>query len=202
MTIYYFKEVDGENTKYKANINLVKLKQLYNEFFNQQCEKKEIKFKSPKKITIHSTDDVIIENFNVEKVGANYEITYTIYNYPKICQIINGLINAATFCSSYENLLNLLVSTKQQKIEEVRKKIDREIRVFNVLLDSEKRDSEIFQKINAYSSQIKRICDYDKELANQAKLVAETITIQKIDEKVMPSFRVNSMIKNKKLIKK
>lgn len=97
----------------------------------------------------------------------------------------------------------MLITSKQAQIDEIRRKIDRELRVFNILLDDEKRDNKIFQKIYLYCQEINNICNYDKELAYQAQIIKDAINIQNINDKDLSNLYFNSIVKTKnKKIKK
>lgn len=204
MTFYYYKKIEDEKLKYEANIDANKLSEIYKKFFNQYSEKRNIRFISDKKITIKSTNDLIVTDYNVNKINTQYEISYTLYSCPKICQIIKGLLNEETFEENYDYLQSLLITNKQVQIDEIRKKIDRELRVFNILLDDEKRDNKIFQKIHIYCREMSNICNYDKELANQAQMVNEVIKVQKVNEKENLNSCFNHFLRqnNKSLTKK
>lgn len=198
MTFYYYKEHDGENIKNKVTIDNETINGIYIQNFKKYSNKRFVKFLSKDKIQIDN-DDVIIINYKAVEKNGEYEISYIMYDYPKICKIIDGLLCEDTFSSSYDELLNLLVTTKQEEIEVIRKKIDREIRIFNVLLESEsKQIKKLLQSISLQCNSIKRICNFDHELARQASLVFDAISVEKVNEKEDIKLSLNTLQKQKK----
>lgn len=197
MTFFYNKKTDDEQIKYEVNMDTNKLMEIYQMTFEKYSNKREIKFVSKNIVDIQSTNETIVKDYEVKKINNEYEISYTLYNYPKICQIIDGLLKKETFENSYNYLQSLLVSNKQARIDEIRRKIDRELRIFNILLDDEKRDDKVFRKINIYCKEINNISNYDKELALQAEIISNLINIEVIDEKEISNLYINPIVKTK-----
>lgn len=197
MTFFYNKKTDDEQIKYEVNMDTNKLMEIYQMTFEKYSNKREIKFLSKNIVDIQSTNEIMVKDYEVKKINNEYEISYTLYNYPKICQIIDGLLKKETFENSYNYLQSLLVSNKQARIDEIRRKIDRELRIFNILLDDEKRDDKVFRKINIYCKEINNISNYDKELALQAEIISNLINIEVIDEKEISNLYINPIVKTK-----
>ena len=203
MTFYCYNMEDGESIRNKFIIDKKRLQELYNLYFTKYAFGKNIKFLFDKPIKIDSNDEYLIENYNIIKKDNQYEISYTIYNYPKVCRIINNLLNSDTFLDAYADLQKNLLSTRKDKIEEVRRKLDMQIRVLSVMLDEPDYDYQsAIKNIREYSGMFNSICDFDKNLASDLVPVAEAINVEKIkDKKINNSiyFEPNKCVKTKKL---
>lgn len=190
MTIYYYDELNDEILKHKAIIDKKRLMEIYDYNFKKYSEKHDVKFSSIEKVTINNTTDYIIGNFKQKKMNDHYEVSYTMYKYPTICRIIHGLLNSETFFQSFSELKDLLVETKQEKIEKIRRNLDREIRFFNVMLDSEKENyNSLLLKIHFFTNEMRNLCNYDSELSAQAKNVYDAVSIEKCNEKNKSYFK-------------
>lgn len=71
MTFYYYKKVENEQIKYKADINTSKLAEIYQINFDKYSDEREVKFISENEISINPTNDIIIKNLMSKKLTIN-----------------------------------------------------------------------------------------------------------------------------------
>ena len=179
MTFNYYKKTDDEILNYEVNFDEEQLAKVYLMFFEKYATKKDIVLRSKKEIKICDSEEVLIENYHSKIVDDEYEISYTMYSYPYICRLINNLFDKNKVTSSFEQLLHLTIAYRQKEIENIRRKMDMQVRVLDIMLDNNDYDIDAaIKRINDFSVKIRQLCTINRELASNAQIVLDIFDIK------------------------
>ena len=101
------------------------------------------------------------------------------YSYPYICRLINNLFDKNKVTSSFEQLLHLTIAYRQKEIENIRRKMDMQVRVLDFMLDNNDYDIDAaIKRINDFSVKIRQLCTINRELASNAQIVLDIFDIK------------------------